>query len=113
MGTSLNDIRDSVRKWLCLPADGKRLVEASRLITAALEHGVPYDEVLRVVNSELSSPPGYKDPQTAAAIMTMQLHQLQHATGRPIESVTITSKDHSAGQRVWGVDIVLTRDEPN
>lgn len=111
MGTSLNDIRDSVRNWLCLPVDGNRLVDASRLITAALAHGIPYDEVLEVVNSELRSPPGDKDPQTVAAIMTMQLHQLQHATARPIESVTVTSKDHSSGQRVWGVDIVLTGDE--
>jgi hypothetical protein len=105
----LYEIQHAVSNWLCKPSDSRLFIDASRAIADALGRDILYGDVFQVVNSKLGSQPGHKDPKTVAAVMTMQLHQLQHVTGRLIELVSVSSKDYPHDKRVWDIDIILSK----
>lgn len=99
-------IRKAIRHFMCNQHEGgKAFLE----LFAALETvSLDRENVRKILDDELSQPPGYKDPQLLEAEVAVKLMRFQHAVNNQIEKVEIHSIDRPEGNRVWEVKIEMS-----
>jgi len=106
----------STRRFLCYEHEGaKALLELSNAIQRAKEHGgLSEGDIVEIMNEVMATPPGYKDPQDLASVISTKLMKFQHSAEREIVNVEIVSKKHSASKYpYWVVDVTLADENCN